>query len=119
VIQDPTLLHQVDVFAGLSPAGWVLVNTARSFGELGLAELDTRFPAGHLRTIAASELAREHLGRPLPGAPLLAALCALTGIVSADSLAAAIRERFPGALGEANAAAAAAARTSVLEPAHA
>src|SRR5689334_25295193 len=27
VIQDPTLLHQVDVFAGLPPAGYVLINT--------------------------------------------------------------------------------------------
>ena len=38
----------------------------------------------------------------MPGAPLLGALAALTGVVSAESLAAAIRERFPGRLGEAN-----------------
>src|SRR4051794_36570674 len=39
IVQDPTLLHQVDVFAGLSPQGYLLVNTSRSLAELGLAEL--------------------------------------------------------------------------------
>ena len=44
----------------------------------------------------ATELAREHLGRPLPNAVLLGGFAALTGIVSLDSVAKAIRERFPG-----------------------
>ena len=38
IIQDPTLLHQVDVFAGLDPDGYILINTSRSFAELGLGE---------------------------------------------------------------------------------
>jgi pyruvate ferredoxin oxidoreductase gamma subunit len=37
IVQDPTLLHQVDVFQGLKPDGYVLINTRRSFDELGLA----------------------------------------------------------------------------------
>jgi pyruvate ferredoxin oxidoreductase gamma subunit len=119
VIQDPTLLHQVDVFGGLRKDGFVILNTARSLAELGLAELHDRYPAGHVRTVAASDLAREHLGRPLPGAPLLGALVAVTAVTSTGSLAAAIRERFPGALGEANAAAAEAARAQLVEALHA
>jgi pyruvate ferredoxin oxidoreductase gamma subunit len=119
VVQDPTLLHQVDVFGGLERDGFVVLNTARTLAELGLSDLARRYPAGHLRTIAASELARAHLGRPMPGAPLLGALAAVTGVVSPGSLAAAIRERFPGRLGEANAAAAEAARLDVREWAHA
>jgi pyruvate ferredoxin oxidoreductase gamma subunit len=114
VIQDPTLLHQVDVFAGLDARGSVLLNTSRSVEELGLADLSAR-----VLTVPATELAREHLGRPLPGAPLLGALAAATAVVSAGSLAAAIRARFPGALGEANVAAAEAARRRVTESAHA
>jgi pyruvate ferredoxin oxidoreductase gamma subunit len=39
IIQDPTLLHQVDVFAGLKKDGYILINTTRSFEELGLATL--------------------------------------------------------------------------------
>ena len=38
VIQDPTLLHQADVFAGLTPDGYVLINATRGFTELGLAD---------------------------------------------------------------------------------
>jgi pyruvate ferredoxin oxidoreductase gamma subunit len=59
--------------------------------------------------VAATELAREHLGRPLPNAALLGGLAGLTGAVAIESLAAAIRERFPGAVGDRNAAAATAA----------
>jgi pyruvate ferredoxin oxidoreductase gamma subunit len=119
VIQDPTLLHQVDVFGGLRARGLVLVNTGRTLDELGLGELRVRFPGVRLHTVRATELAREHLGRPMPGVPLLGALAALTGIASSRSLVAAVRERFPGTVGEGNAAAAEAAWSVALEePAH-
>ena len=55
----------------------------------------------------ATELAREHLGRPIPNAVLLGGFAALSGLISLDSVAAAIREKFPGKLGDGNAAAAA------------
>lgn len=114
VIQDPTLLHQVDVFSGVADGGLVLVNTQKSLAELGLDEL-----AGRLRivTAPATDLAREHLGRPLPGTALLGALAAITGAVSLEALADAIRERFSGASGDGNVAAARAAHD--LEAAHA
>ena len=102
VVQDPTLLHQVDLFGGLGPDGFVLVNTSKSFEELGLGELETRFRADRLATVPATEIAREKLGRPLPNAALLGGLAALTDVVSLSSLAAAIRDRFPGATGEKN-----------------
>ena len=35
IIQDPTLLHHVDVFSGLAPSGYILINSTRSFHELG------------------------------------------------------------------------------------
>ena len=44
IIQDPTLLHQVDVFGGLRPDGFILINTAKSFDELGLGEFVERLP---------------------------------------------------------------------------
>jgi pyruvate ferredoxin oxidoreductase gamma subunit len=98
VIQDPTLLPALDLSAPL-----VVVNTSR--------ELEV---AGRLVTVAASELAREHLGRPLPGAPLLAALLAATDVASLQALEAAIRERFPAAVADGNIAAARAAYAEVL-----
>src|SRR5689334_24285543 len=33
IVQDPTLLHAIDVFAGLSPTGTVLINTRRTPDE--------------------------------------------------------------------------------------
>ena len=109
IVQDVTLIHQVDLFAGLGDDGYVVINTSYSLDELGLGELlDTR-RAERLRTCPATELAREHLGRPLPNAALLGAFAALTGQVSLDALQRAIRERFHGAVGERNADAAAAA----------
>src|SRR3954449_12068352 len=39
IVQDPTLLHQVNLFAGLAADGFLLVNTSRTLEELGLAEL--------------------------------------------------------------------------------
>ncbi|WP_043819976.1 2-oxoacid:acceptor oxidoreductase family protein, partial [Rubrivivax gelatinosus] len=55
VVQDPTLLHQVDVFQGLKPDGWVLINSGRDLAALGLAELAARLPPGHAATVPASE----------------------------------------------------------------
>src|SRR5829696_4398301 len=72
IVQDPTLLHQVDVFGGLAPRGSVLLNTSLSATDLGVDEV----PVGRLVTVPATELAREHLGRPLPGPALLGGFAA-------------------------------------------
>jgi pyruvate ferredoxin oxidoreductase gamma subunit len=109
IVQDPTLLHQVDVFGGLAPAGYVLINSARGLDELGLGDFARRFQRERFRTVPATELAREHLGRPVPNAVLLGGFAALTGQVSLASVSAAVRAKFPGTLGDRNAAAAAAA----------
>ena len=73
------------------------------------------FAAGHIVTVPASEIAREHLGRPLANAALLGGFAAMTGIVSLAGVAAAIRERFPVAIADANIAAATAAHAFVAE----
>src|SRR5678815_1541175 len=36
IVQDPTLLNQVDVFGGVGAAAFVLINTTRPLAELGL-----------------------------------------------------------------------------------
>ena len=107
VVQDATLLHQVDVFGGLGPDAYVLVNSTRGLGELGLSDLRERFRAERILTVPASDIARAHLGRPLPNAVLLGALAALTRAVTLEGVSEAIRSRFAGDVGERNAAAAA------------
>jgi pyruvate ferredoxin oxidoreductase gamma subunit len=116
IVQDPTLLHQVDLFAGVEADAYVLVNTSKSFEELGLGELATLLRPERLLTVPASELAREHVGLPVPNAALLGAFAALTGLVSLDSVGAAIRARFPLRIAEGNATAAQAAFAAVRRP---
>jgi len=107
IVCDPTLLHQVDVFDGLSGQGHLIVNTTRSFADLGISEVADRLPAGQAQTLPASTLAREHLGRPLPNAALLGGVAALTGRVGIPSLVEAITKRFgSGSMGLGNVAAA-------------
>jgi pyruvate ferredoxin oxidoreductase gamma subunit len=106
-IQDPTLLHAVDVFQGLDRAGFVLVNTSRTLGELGLAEWAAARQPGRTVTVAATDIARRHLGRPLPNVALLGALARLVGVVGFAAIEKAVRARFAPALAEANLAAAA------------
>ncbi|HSD36550.1 MAG TPA: 2-oxoacid:acceptor oxidoreductase family protein [Rhodocyclaceae bacterium] len=123
IVQDPTLLHQVDVFSGLTDDGYVLLNTLRSFDALGLTERLRRFRPERLITVPATELAMEHIGRPLPNAVLLGAFAALSGLLSLDSVNAAIREKFPPAIAASNVAATSAAyamvRKNIEEAAHA
>ena len=96
IVIDPTLVHQVDVFGGLRAGGYVLINSSRSFEELGLDDLRQRFSAERLQTVPATELAREFLGRPLPNAAILGGFAALSAQISLAALARAIRERFGG-----------------------
>jgi pyruvate ferredoxin oxidoreductase gamma subunit len=109
IVQDPTLLKAIDVFQGLRPGGYLLVNTSRDLADLEVGAVLAKLPAGHARTVPASELALKHVGRPVPNAALLGAFAALTGVVHLNSVAAAIRAAFPGKIGEANVAAATAA----------
>jgi len=106
IVQDATLLRAVNVFDGLGPDAYVLINTARDLRELGAAEALAALRPERVRTVPATALAREHLGRPVPNAVLLGGFAALTGVVSLDSVCAAIRQRFSGRVADGNVAAA-------------
>jgi pyruvate ferredoxin oxidoreductase gamma subunit len=116
IVQDCTLLHQVDLFNGLPPGGQVLLNSNRSIEELGLAELAGGARRYRLFTIPASELALKHVGRPVPNAALLGGFAALTGQLRLESVVAAIREKFPKAIADKNVAAAEEAYDAAMHP---
>ncbi len=94
IVIDPTLVHQVDLFAGLKPGGSVLVNSTRTFDELGLASLRVRCGGHHLISVPATEVAQRQVGRPLPNAALLGGFAALTAQISIRAVTMAIWERF-------------------------
>ena len=79
IVQDPTLLHQVDLFAGLADDGYLLVNTGRTFPEIGLGEYVGRFEPGRCIAVPATDIARARLGRPLPERRASRRLCGADG----------------------------------------
>ncbi|MBI5429942.1 MAG: 2-oxoacid:acceptor oxidoreductase family protein [Nitrosomonadales bacterium] len=113
IIQDTTLLHQVDVFAGLKKDGYILLNTGRSFEQLGLGDLASGRPTERLRILPATEIALKHIGRPIPNVPLLAGFSALSGLIRLESVVKAIGEKFHGKVADGNIAAATEAYTLI------
>ncbi|MBT3368751.1 MAG: pyruvate ferredoxin oxidoreductase, partial [Nitrospina sp.] len=67
ILQDVTILNEVDVAAGLKPGGMILVNTDKRSEELALSGDLSLF------TFSAEDLAREILGRPIMNTALLGA----------------------------------------------
>ena len=94
VVIDPTLVHQVDLFAGLRPGGYLLINSTRTLDQLGLESLRSEFEPAHLLTAPATEAALRQVGKPLPNAALLGGFAALTERVAIGAVGTAIRERF-------------------------
>ena len=123
IIQDPTLLHQVDVFQGLQPDGYVLINSTRSFDELGVGDIARKFRHERLTNVPATEIAIKHLGRPVANAVLLGGFAALSGLITLDAVSHAIRDKFIGKVADGNVAAAAEAyeyiKNELLELSHA
>ena len=113
VVQDPTLLHQVPVLDDAQPWTYLLVNTSRTLGELGIDEHVGTLVPHRVTTLAATDIAREVLGRPVPNTALLGALAALTGVVTLEAVASAIRQRFDGGLADGNVEAATRAHTAL------
>ena len=100
IVQDATLVHQVDLFAGLRPDGYILINAARAVDALGLGPHRRRFRHERMLTVPATEIALRRIGVPIPNTVLLGGLAALAGIISLDALAAAPAptvSRRPGA----------------------
>ena len=57
IIQDATLLHQVDLFSGLPARGHILLNSTKSFDELGLGGFARGVQQYQVCTLPATELA--------------------------------------------------------------
>lgn len=113
VVQDRTLLSALDVFAGLKDDGYAIINTKEAPEEI-VPELVKRLPEGHVLTVPATDFAMQKIGRPLPGAPMIAALAAATGIFKLESVQKSFQTRYPGKVGDANAETAALAYEFIM-----
>jgi len=96
IVQDATLIGNVDVAKGLKKNGTIIVNTP---------EASMKINGAKVLTIDATKIAKEVLGRPIVNTALLGAFVGFTGEIKLESMINAVRERFPGSLGEKNIAA--------------
>jgi pyruvate ferredoxin oxidoreductase gamma subunit len=96
IVQDATILTEVDVEEGLRPGGMVLINTERSVGDLKLK-------SQNVIAISAEQLARRILGRPIINTALLGTFAGMSGALSLQAAVRAVQSKFPGDVGLKNA----------------
>ena len=111
IVQDSTLIRDVNVFSGMKDGGIVLINTEKK-GEYNV-------PAG-VKVIAfdATKIAIEEIGLPITNTTLMGAFAAASGEITLEALKGAIEERFPGKLAATNFAAAKRAYEMIKEGAY-
>ena len=81
-VVDETLLHTVDVTAGLKKEGAIIVNTAKSKEEI-MPQINGY--EGRVVTIDARTISEEALGKYFPNSPMLAAVVATTGVMPKET----------------------------------
>lgn len=96
IIQDRALLKVPGVLDGLRPGGGILVNTS-----LDAAVVSEQLGSAVV-TLPATQLAKAHLGRPVPNTALLSAFLTLTQILPMDALTKALGQKFRGEILERN-----------------
>lgn len=78
VVVDETLLHTVDVTAGLSEEGTIIINSPKEPAEL--RPLLGGYQ-GHVCTIDAADISMRTLGKNFPNTPMLAATVAVSKVI--------------------------------------
>jgi pyruvate ferredoxin oxidoreductase gamma subunit len=96
IVQDATILSEVDVEEGLKPDGLIMINTDKDADQLGLKTQNAL-------TTSAEALARRILGRPIINTALLGTFAGFSRELSLESVVKAVHSKFPGELGEKNA----------------
>ena len=81
VVVDETLLHSVDVTAGLKEEGAIIVNTPKAADEI-LPLLNGY--QGNVYTVDARTISVETLGKNFPNSPMLAAAVAVSGVMEQE-----------------------------------
>jgi pyruvate ferredoxin oxidoreductase gamma subunit len=96
IVQDPTLMDTVDVFAGVKAGGTVIINSERPASEF---KVDAKVRAV---TVPATQIAMDELKRPIMNTAIMGAFAGISGTISFDAIERSIRHRFPGEMAEPN-----------------
>ncbi len=94
IVLDPSLLKAVDVLKGISPEGYLLVNTIKS-----PEELKSMMKFDKIATVDATSIAIKHrLGSqaaPIVNTAILGAFARVSGLVKIETVMEAIRQAAP------------------------
>ncbi|HCM92751.1 MAG TPA: pyruvate synthase, partial [Lachnospiraceae bacterium] len=82
VVVDETLLHSVDVTAGLKEDGAIIINTPGSREDV--IPLLNGYK-GRVYTVDARKISVETLGKNFPNSPMLAAAVAVSGVMDKEA----------------------------------
>lgn len=112
ILFDPKLAEVVDVTKGLKKEGMVIINTTKRTEEVGFKEHRVATVDGTGITL---ELGLLVAGIPVLNSTMLGAFAKATNEVKLESVMETIRERWPGSVGEKNAAAASKAYEQLMK----
>ncbi len=99
VVQDNTLLKQINVLSGIVNQGIVVINHS----DENILKEDLKPPKNiTVAMIDATTIAQKHLGRPVANTGMVGAVVKLTRIVDIENVVIAVKKLFPGSLGEKN-----------------
>ena len=91
VVVDETLLESIDVTAGLSEEGAIVINTQRSKEEI-LPHL--KGYNGRVYTLDARKISEEALGKYFPNSPMLAAIAAVSKVMEKEEFLAQMESSY-------------------------
>lgn len=91
-VVDATLLDAIDVAEGATESAIFVVNSSKEPADI---RTKLNAPQGQkVYTIDATKIAIECIGRALPNAPMLGAICKVTGLVTLEHLLEDVRKSF-------------------------
>jgi len=83
IVLDPTLMDSVDVTAGLTPDGVIIVNTKLCPADV---RKQLKLKGSKVFTVDASGISKELIGREIPNTPMMGALVKATGLFDIESM---------------------------------
>ncbi|MBR1735067.1 MAG: 2-oxoacid:acceptor oxidoreductase family protein [Alphaproteobacteria bacterium] len=109
IIQDQSVIKPANAFNGIIDGGFVLINSSNNESH----EVNN-LKNINVQCVGATEIALQHIGKPLPNAVLLGSFAALTKAIKIESVIEAIKTKFSGVIAEKNVAATMVAYEKVL-----
>lgn len=91
VVVDETLLHTVDVTAGLAEDGAIIINSSKTPAELRPLLKGYK---GDVCVVDAARISIETLGKNFPNSPMLAAVVKISEVVELDKFLVDMEESF-------------------------